>query len=137
VDAWNATGPIEHADELDRHSFVKCSVAVDGRILHCFRRSPFYSAAEVQSDFVRKILGIVVYRREFLSELTVLPPTPIEQAEFIEQMRIIESGHTLRSVPVSPSLPSVNEPEEADLVLDYVQRTPEQLTLLAALLQGL
>ena len=25
-DAWNATGPIDAPDELDRHSFVKCAV---------------------------------------------------------------------------------------------------------------
>lgn len=136
VDAWNATGPIEHADELDRHSFVKCSVATSGRILHCFRRSPFYSGVEVQREFVRKILGIVVYRRAFLADLTALPPAAIEQAEFIEQMRIIENERILMSVPVSPSLPSVNEPEEAEVVLDYIQRTSEQRTLLSAVLGG-
>jgi 3-deoxy-manno-octulosonate cytidylyltransferase (CMP-KDO synthetase) len=136
VDAWNATGPIDQADELDRHSFVKCSVATDGRILHCFRRSPFYSTVEVQREFVRKILGIVVYQRAFLTDLTALPPAAIEQAEFIEQMRIIENGHTLMSVPVSPSLPSVNEPQEADVVLEHLQRTSEQRTLLSAVLGG-
>lgn len=136
VEAWNATGPIVYEDELDRRSFVKCSIAADGRILHCFRRSPFYSSTAVQQTFVRKILGIIIYRRDFLTELTMLPPAAIETAEFIEQMRIIERGHSLMSVSVSPSLPSVNEPDEAQVVVDYAKDNPEQGELLSAVLSG-
>ena len=129
-EAWNATGPIEYEDELDRHSFVKCTVGLNDRILHCFRRSPYYCPFKVQRTFVRKILGIIAYRKEFLLKFTELPTSAIEQAEFIEQMRIIENGHTMRSVQVSPSLPSVNEPGEADMVLDYIQHNDEQRGLL-------
>jgi 3-deoxy-manno-octulosonate cytidylyltransferase (CMP-KDO synthetase) len=129
-DAWNATGPIEHEEELDRHSFVKCAVSGSSRILYCFRRSPCYSAFDVQHTFVRKILGIIAYRKGFLLHLSALSASPIEQAEFIEQMRIIENGYILRSVPVSPSLPSVNEPGEAGIVLDYIQQNAEQRALL-------
>ena len=128
--AWNATGPIENEEELDRHSFVKCAASGSGRILYCFRRTPCYSSFEVQQTFVRKILGIIAYRKDFLLHLTALPPTPIEHAEFIEQMRIIENGYSLQSIPVSPSLPSVNEPEEAELVLDYIRNNVEQRELL-------
>jgi 3-deoxy-manno-octulosonate cytidylyltransferase (CMP-KDO synthetase) len=134
-DAWNATGPIEHEEELDRHSFVKCAVSLTGRILYCFRRTPCYSAFEVQQSFVRKILGIIAYRKEFLLHLTTLFTSPIEQAEFIEQMRIIDNGYCLRSIPVSPSLPSVNEPEEAGIVLDYIQNNAEQRALLEQVLE--
>jgi len=129
-DAWNATGPIEHEEELDRHSFVKCAVSSSGRILYCFRRTPCYSAFDVQKTFVRKILGIIAYRKDFLLRLTALPVSPIEQTEFIEQMRIIDSGYSLRSIAVSPSLPSVNEPGEAEIVLDYIQHNAEQRALL-------
>lgn len=133
-DAWNATGPIEHQEELDRHSFVKCAVSQSERILYCFRRSPCYSDFEKQQTFVRKILGIIAYRKDFLLHLTSLSASPIEQAEFIEQMRIIENGYILRSIPVSPSLPSVNQPDEADIVLDYIRHNAEQRALLERVL---
>ena len=129
-DAWNATGPIEEPEELDRHSFVKCAVSQSGRIMHCFRRTPGYSSFEHQKVFVRKILGLIAYRKDFLTKLTSLCSTPIESAEFIEQMRILESDYILRSVPVAPSLPSVNEPHEADLVLKHIQQDSEQRALL-------
>ena len=129
-DAWNATGPIESPDELDRHSFVKCVASKTGRVMHCFRRSPATCSTEAQFGFVRKILGLISYRRDFLMELVKLPAAPIENAEFIEQMRILENDGYLQSVRVDPSLPSVNEPYEADIVLEYIQHHPEQKALL-------
>jgi 3-deoxy-manno-octulosonate cytidylyltransferase (CMP-KDO synthetase) len=133
-DAWNATGPIEHAEELDRHSFVKCAVSKTGHIMFCFRRTPFFSPLEKQQDIVRKILGLIAYRKDFLMKLTDMPSAPIETVEFIEQMRIIENGYALQSVPVSPSLPSVNEPAEAHIVLDYIANNEEQAALLAKII---
>jgi 3-deoxy-manno-octulosonate cytidylyltransferase (CMP-KDO synthetase) len=84
-------------------------------------------------SFTRKILGIIAYRKDFLLELNKLPPAPIEQVEFIEQMRIIENGFNLESVPVSQSLPSVNEPQEADVVLEYINKNTEQRELLESI----
>lgn len=129
-DAWNATGPIEHEDELDRHSFVKCAINERNRILYCFRRSPCYCEFETQKHFVRKILGIIAYRKEFIRKLAKMDASPIEKAEFIEQMRIIENTYELVSVPVDPSLPSVNEPKEAEIILEYIENNPQQQELL-------
>jgi len=134
-DAWNATGPIEKEEELDRHSFVKCAVSRLYRILYCFRRTPCFSSFDLQKHFVRKILGLIAYRKGFLLNLTELPPSPIEQAEFIEQMRIIENGFHLSSVSVSPSLPSVNEPSEVEIVLNYIEHNAEQRALLNRILR--
>jgi 3-deoxy-manno-octulosonate cytidylyltransferase (CMP-KDO synthetase) len=129
-DAWNATGPIEKAEELDRHSFVKCAIGKSEKILYCFRRTPCYSEFEKQRKFVRKILGIIAYRKDFLLSLTEMTESPIEQYEFIEQMRIIENGFIIKSIAVEPSLPSVNEPGEVDIVLKYIQQNKEQTNLL-------
>jgi len=128
--AWNATGPIEKSEELDRHSFVKCLVSELGYILYCFRRSPCYSDFEKKQKFMRKILGIIAYKKEFLLHLTSLEESPIEQAEYIEQMRIIENNYKLKSIKINTSLPSVNEPHEAKIVLDYIESSSEQKQIL-------
>lgn len=135
-DLWNVTGPIEAAEELDRHSFVKCAVAPDDRILYCFRRSPSHAPFEVQQGYVRKILGLFAFRRDVLLEVAGAAQTPIERAESIEQMRLIEHGRRLYSVPVGESLPSVNEPHEADIVLERIETDPVQAGLLARVLAG-
>lgn len=134
VQTWNLTGSIENVDELDRHSFVKCAVSRSNRILYCFRRSPCYSDSATQKTFVRKLLGIMAFRKDFLLRLTDLPQSPIEHAESIEQMRIIENGFSMQSVNVSPSLPSINEPHEVETVLECIRQDSEQSTLLYEIL---
>lgn len=135
-DAWNATAPIENMEELDRHSFVKCTITPEQRIIFCFRRTPFYSPFETQEQLVRKILGLIAYRKEFLMQLTELPPGGTELAESIEQMRILENGFIITSVPVTPSLPSVNEPREAQIILEYIEHNVEQQNLLNTILSS-
>jgi 3-deoxy-manno-octulosonate cytidylyltransferase (CMP-KDO synthetase) len=134
VDAWNATGPIETEEESNRHSFVKCIVNQNDRILFCFRRSPFYGDINKTSKIMRKILGIIAFRKEFLLELANLTSSPFEEIEFIEQMRIIENEFLLYSIPVSESLPSINEPDEAKIVLDVLEKNPQQNLLLQKIL---
>ena len=134
--AWNATGSLQNPDELDRHSFVKCSVTQTDRILFCFRRSPFFTSFNHQKSFVRKILGIIAYRKDFLTCLVNLNPVLIEEHEYIEQMRIIEYGYHLCSVPVMPSLPSVNQPDEVNIVLETLQDNPEQSLILQEVLSA-
>ena len=134
ADVWNVTGPIEHPEELDRHSFVKCAVSPSNQILYCFRRSPSTAEFDVQRSYIRKILGLFAFRREVLLKVAAEKPSPVERAESIEQMRLIEYGRKLVSVPVDESLPSVNEPHEADIVLEKIQTDPVQQDLLARVL---
>ena len=131
--AWNATASINSESELDLHSFVKCALAKES-IIHCFRKTPYFSPLEKQQQFVRKILGIIAYQKDFLVKLSTFHQTPIEDAEFIEQMRIIENGYKLMSVAVDPSLPSINEPHEVDIVKQYIESNPAQQNLLEAIL---
>lgn len=133
-DAWNATAPINEPEELDRHSFVKCAVSSSGRWIYAFRRSPSTAAFADQQRYIRKVLGLIAYRRDYLIELSAMPPSVVETLESIEQMRIVESGGRMISVPVEESLPSVNEPHEADIVLDYIREDDEQRALLARIL---
>ncbi|MHC4219110.1 MAG: 3-deoxy-manno-octulosonate cytidylyltransferase, partial [Planctomycetota bacterium] len=40
-----------------------------------------------------KHVGMYVYRRDFLETYVSLPPTPLEQSERLEQLRILEHGY--------------------------------------------
>lgn len=133
VSTWNLVGVLESQDELDRHSFVKCAISAPHDILYCFRRSPNFSDFDTQKAFVRKMLGIIAYRKDFLLELTGLPASPIEKAESIEQMRILENGFGLSYVEVAPALASINEPGELQEVLDCLSADSEQQALLKSI----
>ena len=129
-DAWNGTGPIETIEELDRHSFVKCAVTPEDNIMFCFRRGPSHEPIARQQAYIRKILGIIAFRKNFLQKLVKFMPARTEVCESIEQMRIIETGHKLISVPFEESLPSVNEPDEADIVINHLKNREIQRMLL-------
>ena len=47
------------------------------------------------SPFLRH-LGVYAYRPEFLLSLSRLAPTPLERAEKLEQLRVLEHGHRIR-----------------------------------------
>ena len=67
-------------------------------------------------------------------ELTQMEPTPIEQIESIEQMRIIEKGYPMHSIHFELSQPSINEPDEVTDVWNYVKKNQEQQDLLQKVL---
>lgn len=47
-------------------------------------------------------VGIYVYRRRFLDQYIAMAPTPLERAEQLEQLRILEHGHRI-AVAIHPS----------------------------------
>lgn len=136
ADAWNATGDIHEESELDRHSFVKCAVGASDQILYCFRRSPSTAPFDVQVSYIRKILGLFGFTRGSLLAIARAQPSVVETHEFIEQMRILETGRRLMSVPVDVALPSVNEPDEVKIVEAAIKGNAEQRMLLEKVLLG-
>ena len=98
--------------------------------MFCFRRGPSHEPIARQQAYIRKILGIIAFRKNFLQKLVKFMPARTEVCESIEQMRIIETGHKLISVPFEESLPSVNEPDEADIVINHLKNREIQRMLL-------
>ena len=127
--SWNATSPIENKEELFKPTFVKCST-YQNRVLYCYRKSPNISDFENQIKFSRKILGLIAFRKDFLLELVKSSPTPIEKNESIEQMRIIELGYILNSIPLEKSQYSINEPSDLEDVLNELDNNLIQRKIL-------
>jgi 3-deoxy-manno-octulosonate cytidylyltransferase (CMP-KDO synthetase) len=72
---------------------VKVAVAQDGRALY-FSRSPIPYYRQGTPAY-RKHLGIYAYRAQTLAEIAALPPSPLERAESLEQLRWLEAGYTI------------------------------------------
>ncbi len=84
-----AAGPEAAADP----DCVKVVVARDGRALY-FSRSPIPYFRNGDPSY-RKHLGIYAYRASTLAEVAALPPSPLERAESLEQLRWLEAGYTI------------------------------------------
>ncbi len=66
-------------------------------------------------------LGLYVYRREFLLTLAALPPTPLEQAEGLEQLRALEHGYRISTVETDADTIGVDTPEDLERVRRLVE----------------
>ena len=84
-----AAGPEAAADP----NSVKLALARDGRALY-FSRSPIPYFRNGPPAY-RKHLGIYAYRASTLAEVAALPPSPLERAESLEQLRWLEAGYTI------------------------------------------
>lgn len=95
---------------------VKVVCTLDGFALY-FSRSPLpYRRAADAPYAPRQHVGLYAYRREFLAKLTTLAPTPLEQAESLEQLRVLEHGYRIRMVETPRAPESVDTPEDLDRV---------------------
>jgi 3-deoxy-manno-octulosonate cytidylyltransferase (CMP-KDO synthetase) len=71
----------------------------------------------------REHVGLYAYRREFLLEFVQWPPTPLEQAESLEQLRILENGYPLRVVETErgAGAPCIDTPEDLARARAYLR----------------
>tara|TARA_B100001250_G_C19775870_1_gene779506 strand:- start:399 stop:1163 length:765 start_codon:yes stop_codon:yes gene_type:complete len=129
-DSWNATARLDNESCLDDNSQVKCSINSEGKILYCFRRSPSYATKDKQIFYMRKMLGVIGYRKEVLLHISNLEQCYIEKFESIEQIRIISNNFSIRSIEIDDCLPSVNVRKDIDLVLKFMSENHEQQKIL-------
>ncbi len=90
------------SEELDDPNVVKAVLARDGSALYFSRaRIPHQrDPGPATRPTIWKHLGIYGYRHDILLRLAGLTPTPLEQAESLEQLRALEHGIRIRVLTV-------------------------------------
>jgi 3-deoxy-manno-octulosonate cytidylyltransferase (CMP-KDO synthetase) len=83
--------PEEFADP----NAVKVVTALDGRALYFSRATIPFDRDRAGFTGYRKHLGIYAYRKAALERFAALPPSPLEQIERLEQLRLLENGIAL------------------------------------------
>jgi len=70
-------------------------------------------------------IGIYGYRAGFLRTIAALPPGVLEQLESLEQLRVLEAGHTIAvGLTPEPFPPGVDTPEDLARAEAFLQRNP-------------
>ncbi|MFB3881866.1 MAG: 3-deoxy-manno-octulosonate cytidylyltransferase [Armatimonadota bacterium] len=104
--------PCEDVADLANPNVVKVVMDRDGFALY-FSRLPIPFVRDGHGDTTKyRHIGLYVYRREFLLGLAKLAPTPLEQTEKLEQLRVLEHGHKIRVVVVDKASPGVDTPTD-------------------------
>ncbi len=103
-------------DEKDKPTAVKVVVDRMGNALYFSRSRIPYPRDPSAPATVYKHLGIYAYRREFLLEYARMEPTPLEQMEMLEQLRVLENGYRIRMVRVEQTSIGVDTEEDLERV---------------------
>lgn len=90
---------------------VKALVDLRGDALYFSRADvPFGGGEPASERWAHQ--GLYGYRRQTLLRLAALPPTPLERAESLEQLRALEHGIRIRCVPTTHPSIGVDTPED-------------------------
>jgi 3-deoxy-manno-octulosonate cytidylyltransferase (CMP-KDO synthetase) len=105
---------IRSREERENPHVVKVVTDRDGYALY-FSRSPVpFHRQEPGAALGHKHIGLYVYRRDFLLAFARLAPTPLEQAEGLEQLRALEWGFRIKVADVAATSIEVDTPHDLE-----------------------
>ena len=119
ADVATLAAPIRDRDTYLGPNGVKVVCDDRGRALY-FSRSPIPMVRDGQPDFAADPprfllhLGVYAYRKATLLRLASSPPHPLEQAEKLEQLRVLGTGGTIRVGVVAAAHRGVDTPADYD-----------------------
>jgi 3-deoxy-manno-octulosonate cytidylyltransferase (CMP-KDO synthetase) len=111
-------------DLVEDPNAVKVVLSRSGHALY-FSRAPIPYARHRGAARPLLHVGVYGYQRTALLELAALPPSPLERAESLEQLRALEHGYAIRVLPSAK--PSIGVDTAADLErVERMMRTMEE-----------
>jgi 3-deoxy-manno-octulosonate cytidylyltransferase (CMP-KDO synthetase) len=110
--------PIRTREKLLDPACVKVVFDARGRALY-FSRSPIPHArewddrllADERAHFFQHI-GLYAYRREFLLGLARIPPCDLEKIEKLEQLRVLDAGHSIMVAVIEEATVGIDTPDD-------------------------
>ena len=114
--------PFAADEDPSNPNIVKLVVDQRGRAMY-FSRSLIPFDRDGRGVAPLKHPGLYAYRRAFLMHYVTLPPTPMEQAEQLEQLRALEHGHAIAVVHAVIRHHGIDTPQQYDA---FVRRMAER-----------
>lgn len=90
-----------------------------------FSRSPIPYPKAAIDYVIYKPIGVYAFRRETLLEYSTLEMGPIEKAEEIELLRLVEHGYKIRVGIVDSDTVAVDTPKDLERIENYIKANGE------------
>ena len=107
----NLLGKIESKEEFKDQNCIKVVCDLNSNALY-FSREPIPTRAKENTVPTGKQICVIPFRRDFLIKYNELEPTPLEIAESVDMMRILEHGLKVRMVPTKYNTHAVDTEED-------------------------
>lgn len=111
AEAATIGSPFAAGEDPANPNVVKVVRGVNGLALYFSRSLIPYPRAAGAAQPLRHV-GLYVYRAGFLAKYVTLAPTPLEVAESLEQLRILEHGHRIAVAVRASSGQGIDTPEQ-------------------------
>lgn len=111
IQVTNLLGKIESLEEFEDRNCIKVVCNLNSDALY-FSREPIPTPTKTDKIPMYKQVCIIPFRRDFLLEYIQLTPTPLEVAESVDMMRILEHGKKVRMVPTAFDTKAVDTLED-------------------------
>ncbi|MCB9096277.1 MAG: 3-deoxy-manno-octulosonate cytidylyltransferase [Arcobacter sp.] len=118
----NLLAPIETIEEFEDRNCIKVVCDLQGNAIY-FSREPIPTRAKIEKVKMQKQVCVIPFTRDFLLEYTKLEPTPLEIAESVDMMRVIEHGLKVRMVTTKYKTSAVDTPEDLKRVEELMRKT--------------
>lgn len=120
--------PLDFSTQHKSPDFVKVLYDFNSDAIY-FSRSPVpYFRQPADNVNVLHHKGVYAFTKEFLQLYTQLPQTPMEIAESLEQLRVIEHGFKIRICKVLQQTLEINTPEELEVANVKLNTTTDYTT---------
>jgi len=111
IQITNLLGKIDGIEEFEDRNCIKVVCDLEGDALY-FSREPIPTRSKIDTVPMGKQVCVIPFRRDFLLEYTRMTPTPLEVAESVDMMRVLEHGIKVRMVPTKHATYSVDTPQD-------------------------
>ena len=118
----NLLGKIKSNEEFENPNCIKVVCDLNSNALY-FSREPIPTRAKGDAIPMGKQICVIPFRRDFLIEYNGLEPTPLEIAESVDMMRVLEHGLKVRMVPTHYNTHAVDTEEDLIKVERLIQQT--------------
>jgi 3-deoxy-manno-octulosonate cytidylyltransferase (CMP-KDO synthetase) len=124
ISCVNLVHGIDSQREFIDSNTIKVVADLSGDALYFSRSAiPNLNFEETTTKAFKQVC-VIPFRRECLREFSRLPATPLEKAESIDMLRLLEHGRSVRLVETRVATHSVDTPEDLQLVEKLMNGDP-------------
>jgi len=124
IQVVNLMAAITTEEEFANPNIVKVVVDTAANALY-FSREPIPSRKKASvAGPMNKQVCIIPFRRDYLLRFNALPPTPLEEVESVDMLRILEHGDQVHMVPTEEKTIGVDTPGDLALAVELMRGDP-------------
>ena len=116
----NLLGKIESKEEFEDQNCIKVVCDLNNNALY-FSREPIPTRSKIEEIPMGKQICVIPFQRDFLIEYNGLKPTPLEIAESVDMLRVLEHGIKVRMVPTNYNTHAVDTEEDLREVEELIK----------------